>query len=780
MIGSSILHYNILEKLGEGGMGVVYKAEDTKLDRLVAIKFLPHHISINEEEKKRFIIEAKAAAALNHPNIATIYSIEETDEDLFIVMEYIEGVELKDKIKKENLSIEEAIDFAIQITEGLETAHKKGIVHRDIKSSNIMITIDERIKIMDFGLAKVGEGINLTKTGSTIGTAAYMSPEQAKGERLDHKTDIWSFGVVLYEMLTSRLPFWGEYDQAVTYQILNETPVSPDKQNIKIPKELNNIILKCLEKDTIKRYQNFNEILIILKKLSPKNKDEDSLQKKSRKTKFKRLISASLIIILVIISFFIIKHFNQPTSTDLPIKDQIKRIAVLPFNNIKNDPATNFLGFALADQIISSLAYEKDIVVRPASSIRQYQNKNISPVQAGNKLHVGYILDGSYLKDANVIRLNLELVNVHSDEIVWKNDFDVNFVNTFKLQDLVSKKVKSGLMIKFENNSVIKNIPKNSKAYEYYLKSISYPYTIKGSQKAIALLKHVLRLDSTYAPAYNELGSRFHLIAQFDPEEKGMKKAAEIAFQKALSLNNNLLSALTNLAGLYNESGKHLEGVKLAKRALKINPNNADAHFLLGYIFRYTGLMDNALNQMEIVQKINPHDTNDVGVIYLYDQRYNDALKAFAPDSTNYYSLGWEGQIYLRMKKLRLAKKYLKKSIEIEPNGLFGNWAKAMLYYANGDNKGALNVLKIINMKYVYDGEEFYNCANMYGLLGDEKDCIYYLNKAIKHGFYNYPLMLNDTFLKSVRNNPEFKKTLETAKNKSEKFQEKLIENSLL
>ncbi|HEX9740380.1 MAG TPA: serine/threonine-protein kinase, partial [Ignavibacteriaceae bacterium] len=257
MIGTTISHYKILEKLGEGGMGIVYLAEDTKLERKVAIKFLPHHISANSDERERFKVEAKAAAALSHTNVATIYAIEETNDQTFIVMEHIDGVELKDKIKSGAITTIGAINIAIQIAEGLEAAHKKGIVHRDIKSQNIMITGDGKVKIMDFGLAKVGKGTQLTKVGSTVGTAAYMSPEQSRGDEVDHRTDIWSFGVVLYEMITGKQPFKGDYDQAVVYSILNEEPRTDE---IKLP-ELQTIILKALAKERADRYQNVSEML---------------------------------------------------------------------------------------------------------------------------------------------------------------------------------------------------------------------------------------------------------------------------------------------------------------------------------------------------------------------------------------------------------------------------------------------------------------------------------------------------------------------------------------
>jgi serine/threonine protein kinase len=263
MIGKIISHYKISEELGRGGMGVVYKAQDTKLDRPVAIKFLPRQLATSIEETKRFEREAKAAAALNHPNIATVHAIEELEDDqrgkeCFIVMEYIDGQELREKIKTSPLSTEEILKITYQIAEGLYAAHNKGIVHRDIKSSNIMITRDGQVKIMDFGLAKLAGQSMLTKSGTTLGTVAYMSPEQARGEPVDQRSDIWSLGVIIYEMITGQLPFKGEYDQAVIYSILNE---EPEAVNTEIPPELSKIISKSLMKDVKQRYQDIHEVI---------------------------------------------------------------------------------------------------------------------------------------------------------------------------------------------------------------------------------------------------------------------------------------------------------------------------------------------------------------------------------------------------------------------------------------------------------------------------------------------------------------------------------------
>ncbi len=267
LIGRKILHYQIIEKLGEGGMGVVYKAKDTKLEREVAIKFLPRQIAANGEERERFKIEAKAAAAHNHPNIATIHAIEEVDDEMFIVMEYIEGRELKEQVESGKLKVEKVMDIATQIAEGLQAAHKKGIIHRDIKSSNIMITAGDKIKIMDFGLAKIGAGLHLTKSGTTLGTVSYMSPEQVRGEEVDSRTDIWSFGVVLYEMLSGEKPFKGDYEQAVLYSIMNEEPDLVSTILTGMPKETGKLVNKALAKNPDERYQRMEDVISDLKSI---------------------------------------------------------------------------------------------------------------------------------------------------------------------------------------------------------------------------------------------------------------------------------------------------------------------------------------------------------------------------------------------------------------------------------------------------------------------------------------------------------------------------------
>ncbi|HVO74660.1 MAG TPA: protein kinase [Ignavibacteriaceae bacterium] len=786
MVGKTVLHYKIIEELGRGGMGVVYLAEDTKLKRNVAIKFLPHFISSNAEERKRFEIEAQAAASLNHPNICTIYSIEEAGDNVFIVMEYVDGKELKtivetrhpDKSGQVGVSLptDEAINYAIQIAEGLEAAHRKGIVHRDIKSQNIMVAADGKVKIMDFGLAKIGGGAQVTKFGSAMGTAAYMSPEQAKGDEVDHRTDIWSFGVVLYEMLNGELPFKGSYDQAVIYSILNEEIKLPSGINPELSNLFYKIIEKCLKKDKKDRYENFSDLINDLHKIKTerRNYPKDIYLPKRNAKKYRFAYALSVLIILFA-GYYIFEKFSS-NAVNKPDLNSPKRLAVLPFTNIKNDKENDYLGFALADQVIGALSYIKNILVRPSSAIRKYINTNINPSELGRELNVEFILTGNYLKESDMVRLNLELVDARSNEIIWRNDFDVAYKNTFTLQDIVSEKVVTGLKVKFTNEERHSDIPQNPLAYEYFLKGVSYPLTNEANRAAVDVLSKAIEIDTAYASAYSELGARYNMLAEYDLNSRALLKSAEESYLKALSLDKYLLSALGNLASLYTEMGRTIEAAELIKQALNINSNNANAHFFLGYIYRYTGLLQESVQEMETALKIDPGNPRfrSIGFTYLYLNKYNEAIKGFMLDKSSPLTFSWLGIVHFRMNNIEMAEKYLNKSISMDSNGVAGLWSAALLDYIKGDKEKGLKLLKTLEDSETYDGEQFYNYANLYSLYGKNKDCLRILRNAVNAGFYCYPLFVNDIFLKNVRSEPEFIELLSIVKEKSELFRKKI------
>ena len=431
----------------------------------------------------------------------------------------------------------------------------------------------------------------------------------------------------------------------------------------------------------------------------------------------------------------------------------------------------NFLSFALADQIINSLAYVKNLLVRPSSSIRAYQDKVVDFRTVAKKLNVDYILSGSYQKESDEIRLNLELVEVSSNNLVWHDGIEVKYENAFNLQDIVSQKVVDGLKIKFPPRAV--NVkPKDPLAYEYFLRAVSYPITNEGNQAAVNLLQESIQIDSNFAPAYSELGFRFHSLATYALNKRYKLKDAEAAYKKALSINSKLLSALGNLASLYTETGKTAEAVELIKNSLEINPNNAQIHFWLGYIFKYTGLLDKSADEMRTAIKLDPSNSRfrSIGATYLYQGKYKEALEGLNLDTGSSYSMAFKGQVYFRMNKIDKAKEYFEKAIKIDQEGSLGRWSKVMLDFINGNKEDGLKTIKILETSNTFDAEQFYNYANLYSLYGDNKDCIRLLKRAVEGGFYCFPFMEKDSFLDPVRNDKEFQEVLTYAKSKYEKF----------
>jgi serine/threonine protein kinase/tetratricopeptide (TPR) repeat protein len=741
MIGKIISHYKILEKLGEGGMGVVYKAQDTKLDRIVALKFLPQHLTSDSVEKERFIHEAKAASALNHTNITTIHEIDEFGGQMFIVMEYCEGRTLKRIIEKETLSIRKVLDIGIQICEGLTIAHEKGIVHRDIKSDNIMLTPRGQVKIMDFGLAKLKGATKLTKTRSTLGTAAYMSPEQAQGEEVDQRSDIFSFGVVLYELLTGRLPFEGEHQAAIIYSIINEEPQPVARFNNQISAKLEDIVFKALAKDREERYQHIDDLLADLRrerksldyvKTGPLAQPVETQKPVKKKTLF--LVVTGLAVLILIVGYFALFNKREPESGR-------KMLAVLPFENL-GAPEQEYFAAGITDEITTHLAKVSGLGVISRTSVLQYKDTKKTVQQIGKELGVQYVLEGTILWDksdvSNRIRINPQLIRVKDGIHVWAETYDRVLEQIFALQSDVAEKVASALdvtLLEPEKQSITGKPTDNLEAYEYYLRGKDYfnrSWAEKDFGIAIEMYEKAVELDQTFALAYANLSqahSRMYWY-YYDRTDERLNKAKE-AVDRALELKPDLPEAHLAL-GFYYYHGRRDYDRALEQFAIaqKDQPNNSDLLAAIGYVQRRQGKFEQAVTNLKKAAELDPRSNKMAAEL------------AFT---------------YEVIRKYPEAEYYFDRAISLAPDWPVAYSGKAWLYiYSEGNTKKARKVLQeaigkadvsqlvpdLVGLD-ILDGDYQTALGRLPGLAafidGSNDTISYFSTKAVIYGLLNQP-----------------------------------------
>ncbi|PHS20399.1 MAG: hypothetical protein COA86_00140 [Kangiella sp.] len=460
----------------------------------------------------------------------------------------------------------------------------------------------------------------------------------------------------------------------------------------------------------------------------------------------------------------------------------IKKLAVLPFSNLVEDPDTNFLGFALADQIIGSIAYSKNVLVRPSSSIRPYQNTILNIQEIGSKLNVEFVLAGSYLKQDETVRLNVELVELSSEEIIWRESIEIKYKNVFELQDIVAKKIAFNLNVHFTKEEMKRmkpDAPKNSGVYDFYLRAVAMPFTVDGNMEAIELLNKSVELDPLYAPLYYELGVRYTQLSQIGHDTASAHKQSEICFLKALSLKDDYLDALANLGMVYTDAGKHHEAHLLLIKALKINPNDAWLHFSLSYHYRYIGFLKRSEKEMQIALQLDPKNPwfRSSIVTSMYLGKYKTILKSFDLALDSPFTLNYLGEVAFRKGDKKLALEYFKKVLDIDNEIGEYHFAASFIAYINGDTKKAILLNFDRESENPADGEILYEIARLYGLYNDKDGCCRSLKKAIDMGYVSYPSMKGDIFLKSVKKDPEIKKLLEIAKLKHEDLKSKLVAN---
>jgi serine/threonine protein kinase/Flp pilus assembly protein TadD len=707
MIGQTISHYKILEKLGEGGMGVVYKAQDLKLDRFVAIKFLPSHLSASSENKTRFLQEAKSAAALNHPNILSVYEIDEQNGSLFLVMEFIEGQTLKNYIARlktgTGVPLPQAFEWTSKIAQGLKAAHEKNIIHRDIKPENVMLTADGQLKIMDFGLAKLKSARGITKTGTSLGTLSYMSPEQAQGLPADGRSDLWSLGVVCFEMLTAELPFKAEHEAGLLYLVVNQDPPAPSDFDRTIPPAANDIVKRMLAKDPGTRYQTADEVIRILK------------------TALEELNTA-------------------------PAAVEKKAIAVLPFANIGGDKDNEYFGDGLTEELIVNLSQLKDIEVISRSNSMQFKGSTKDIKAIGRELRARYILEGSVRKFQDNLRIAVQLIDVESARQLWAGSYKGTLADVFDIQEQVSKQIVEALMVKLtptEKTVLTKRTTVNAEAFDCNLRARDFMNrrTKTSVNMAVQFFQKAIELDPRYASAYAGLGECYGtLYRDFDRKEVWLDRALEASL-KAIMYDATLSEAYASLAIAYFGKKSLGEALEASQKAILLDPKNSNAYWILARIYHSTDREREAVEALEKAVALHPGFLQAYDDLVMFYERLGDkekysALMNFVLEAYPRYLAQHPDDAYRRMafavhltyvQRVEEAKREGEKALELSVGD------PIMMYYG----------------------------ACLYSRLGEKAKGVELLRTAVTNGYENFEWIKRDPDFNSIRNEPGYLELME-------------------